>query len=138
MIKIFLRKKQAIQLPVEPNEPLNSSVSDVQLEEGSIHHEQTPPPERTDSKHPPHTPTFDLWLARFSAGLEFICYTVIAYSPSPMSFVVFGVLASWGGGFNPAVQALALELHSRRNGDSEEKVDTGRLFGALSVVQVMT
>lgn len=78
-------------------------------------------------------------------------------------FTAFGVVVAWGGGFNPAVQALALELYARRNraagaataavqGGREERpgrgrkrgeekegreAETGRLFGAMSVIQAM-
>lgn len=46
------------------------------------------------------------------------------------------MIASWGGGFNPAVQALALELYARRHVKRED-AETGKLFGALSVIQAM-
>lgn len=74
-------------------------------------------------------------------------------------FTAFGVVVAWGGGFNPAVQALALELYAKRNREAaaaqggegaeerrgkkgrEEKegreAETGRLFGAMSVIQAM-
>ncbi len=49
----------------------------------------------------------------------------------PLTFTALSMFASFGGGFNPAVQALALELFSRRAGGSGEGAN-GRLFGALS------
>ena len=84
----------------------------------------------------PHSAAFDLGLARYSLALEVVCYTVIAFMPTALTFTVFAMLASWGGGFNPAVQALALELYTRRH-KSREEAETGKLFGALSVVQAM-
>ena len=66
----------------------------------------------------PHSAAFDLGLARYSLALEVVCYTVIAFMPTALTFTVFAMLASWGGGFNPAVQALALELYTRRHKSS--------------------
>ena len=41
------------------------------------------------------------------------------------------MLASCGSGFGPAIQALSVELFTRRGGK-----ETGRLFGVLSVIQI--
>ncbi|EJD02383.1 MFS general substrate transporter [Fomitiporia mediterranea MF3/22] len=180
IIKFFNRPKQAIQLPVEPSEPLiNSHSSDpssstvvsspsppsspTYIRSSSPLPLSPPSANTTEHTHPspsPHTPTFDLHLARFSLLLECICFSIIPLAPSAMSFSALGCLAAWGGGFNPAVQALALELYARRgnveegsrsggrgrgmqrggrgkNGGERGEAETGRLFGALSVVQAM-
>lgn len=129
----------------------------------------------------PHSPKFDLYLARVSLVLEAICFSVFPFALTPTMFVGIAVLTSFSGGFNPAVQALALELYTKRElkaleahaefgsegstvvrsrdrddgeleeGDVEEEtqrnttsrrknvkeVETGRLFGAISVVQAL-
>lgn len=117
--------KPAIQLPIEPSEPLHPALT----EPGSSSAPPTPPQGPVPPKAP-HAPSFDLALARISLGLEAICYTLIPLAPSPAAFTLFSVLASFGAGFGPAAQSLALALFARRG-----EVETGRLFGALSVVQ---
>lgn len=94
------------------------------------------PVQHTTAPLHPHSANFDLGLARFSLGLEVVCFTFIAFAPTALTFTIFGMIASWGGGFNPAVQALALELYARRHVKREE-AETGKLFGALSVIQAM-
>lgn len=94
------------------------------------------PVQHTTAPLHPHSANFDLGLARFSLGLEVVCFTFIAFAPTALTFTIFGMIASWGGGFNPAVQALALELYARRHAKREE-AETGKLFGALSVIQAM-
>ena len=44
----------------------------------------------------------------------------------------FTALGALGMGFNPAIHAVALALYNARGGR-----DSGKLFGAMSVVQVM-
>jgi hypothetical protein len=80
-----------------------------------------------------HSPSFNLGLARWSIALEVICYTIIPLAPTPITFTIFGMLASCGGGFNPALQSLALDLFSK-SGETE----TGRLFGAMSVIHALS
>ena len=79
-----------------------------------------------------HFPSFDLNLARGSLFVDMICFTLLGLAPTPIAFVLFTLLASFDGGFAPALQSVALELYSRR-GEKE----TGRLFGALSVLQAL-
>jgi hypothetical protein len=79
-----------------------------------------------------HSPSFDLNLARVSLFIEMIAYTLIGLASTPIAFVLFTLMGSMGGGFSPAVHSVALELYSRR-GEKE----TGKLFGALSVLQAL-
>ncbi|KAH8116885.1 MFS general substrate transporter [Phellopilus nigrolimitatus] len=135
VIKIFNRPKHAVQLPIEPSEPLqglHDAESSLEPDAGP----ERPHKQHADAKLAPHTPSFDLGLARASLVLEAVCYSFIPLAPSAHMFLVFGMLVSWGGGFNPAVQALALELYTRRS-RKQGGAETGRLFGAMSVVQVM-
>ena len=70
----------------------------------------------------------------------------MALIPTPLIFVISGMALALGGGFSPAIQALALELYVARNVgktkagvagvgavDKKDEFETGRLFGALSV-----
>jgi MFS family permease len=61
-----------------------------------------------------------------------ISYTLVGLASTPVAFTLFTLMGSLGGGFFPATQSVALELYSRR-GEKE----TGRLFGALSVLQAL-
>ncbi|TDL24842.1 MFS general substrate transporter [Rickenella mellea] len=134
-IKLFMAaRKPAIQLPIEPAEPLHPSQSAAAQDTPAPDAAQSQPTkaQTTPAKKTPHSPTFDLNLARFSLVIEVVCYTLIPLGPSPLTFTVFSMLASFSGGFNPAAQSLALVLFAR-SGETE----TGRLFGALSVVQAM-
>ncbi|OCB86786.1 MFS general substrate transporter [Sanghuangporus baumii] len=169
IIKFFNRRKQPIPLPVEHSEPLDlgssvpssSTLGDTSSSSFPPDHSHQPAL-RKRSRSPstptlaPHSSTFDLHLARFSLGWEAICYALIPLAPSAGVFSALGCVAAWGGGFPPAVQALALETYIKRistnlgdqqadeqrrlNGKGKTKegeAEMGRLFGALSVVQSM-
>ncbi|KAG6833090.1 hypothetical protein H0H87_011501 [Tephrocybe sp. NHM501043] len=81
----------------------------------------------------PHSSTFDLSLARVSLFIEVISYTLMALAPTALAFTAFSMMASMGAGLNPALQSIALALYRRRGG-----TESGRLFGALSVLQAMS
>lgn len=130
---------------MQPSEPLitsgpRESPSPVSSDAPHTQHKQ-----HVNVQLTPHSTKFDLWLARGSLILEAICYAVMAIVPTVPVFAITGMLLSFAGGFNPAVQALALELYVRRNKGrnsggahvevgKDDEVETGRLFGALSVV----
>lgn len=80
----------------------------------------------------PHFPSFDLGLARISLVFHILSYTFMAFAASPTSFTLLGVVSALGEGFSAAVQSVALELYTRRG-----STESGRLFGALSVVQAL-
>ncbi|KAF4615419.1 hypothetical protein D9613_002574 [Agrocybe pediades] len=79
-----------------------------------------------------HSPLFDLRLAMVSLLVEIIGYTFMGLAPTGFLFTVFGAVSSFGTGFSPAVQSVTLALYARRGG-----TETGRLFGALSVIQAL-
>jgi len=79
-----------------------------------------------------HSPAFDLGLARISVAIGAISYTCMGLAPSALAFTIFGMVNSMGMAFSPAVQSTALALYVQ-NGNKE----SGRLFGALSVVQAL-
>lgn len=79
-----------------------------------------------------HSPIFDLNLARASLFVEIVSYTFMGLAPTPLSFTLFGMLGSMGSGFSPAMQSVTLAMYTRRGG-----TESGRLFGALSVIQAL-
>jgi hypothetical protein len=79
-----------------------------------------------DSSH------FDLGLARVSLLVDIVSYILLVSIPSAVAFTLATVVGSMGSGFNPAVQSVALGLYRRRGG-----TESGKLFGALSVVQAL-
>ncbi|KAG2158264.1 uncharacterized protein EDB93DRAFT_1246119 [Suillus bovinus] len=56
------------------------------------------------------------------------------FASNGLVFVSGTILQSLGVGYSPAVQAFALDVYSRRGG----KVEAGRLFGAMCVVQALS
>lgn len=88
----------------------------------------------TSPSKPTHSPTFDLGLAKFSLLIEIAVYVCVPFAPTVVLFTVLSVVASFSAGFAPALQSVALDLYARREGGTE----TGRLFGAFSVVQAIT
>ena len=79
-----------------------------------------------DSSH------FDLALARVSLSVDIVSYVLLVSIPTAVAFTLGTVVGSMGSGFSPAVQSVALGLYRRRGG-----TESGKLFGALSVVQAL-
>lgn len=79
-----------------------------------------------------HSLSFDMTLARVSMAMEAVAYGAMGLSSSGLPFVVSSVFLWLGSAVNPAVQCVALAVY-KRNGGTE----SGRLFGALSVVQAL-
>lgn len=77
-----------------------------------------------------HSAYFDLNLARVSLVVELISYTLMALVITPGVFTILSMASALGTGFSPAIQSVALELYASQGG-----TETGKLFGALSVVQ---
>jgi hypothetical protein len=122
MIKLF-KPKPAIELPVRPPEPLTYSATTSAAPSDTT-------PSSTANDH--RSAVFDLALAQVSVVAEMISYTVMGLVPTPFVFLTFTLLGSFGSGFSPAVQSVALQLYSRKGGK-----ESGRLFGALSVVHAL-
>lgn len=119
-IKIFKPKPIIIEIAQTPSErsPLLSSsdaTRDIPKKKKEI-----------------HSPAFDLGLARASLFIEIVAYTFMGLAPTPLAFTAFGMLGSMGSAFSPATQAVTLALYTRRG-----CTETGRLFGALSVLQAL-
>ncbi|KAF8969597.1 major facilitator superfamily domain-containing protein [Flammula alnicola] len=128
-IKLFKPKPIILEIPVAPREttPLLDGTDNASQTLSS----STTQVQKTIKKEI-HSPSFDLNLARASIFIEVIAYTCMGLSPTPMAFTMFGIMGSLGAGFSPAVQSVTLALYARRGG-----TETGRLFGALSVVQAL-
>lgn len=82
--------------------------------------------------HPPHAPTFDLFVARASALIEALACVGAALSTTPTVWIAATLTASFGSGFGPSVQALALELHQEAKEEEalselEEPLDGGEV-----------
>ena len=135
-----------MQLPVKPrSRPLPSPSSSVTASETQpllvpATASLTPPPSSTsntqdttsnkmfdlDSSH------FDLVLAQISLLLDIASFVLIVSVPTAAAFSLGVIGGSLGAGFNPAVQSVALGLYKKRGG-----TESGKLFGALSVVQAL-
>ncbi|THG99442.1 hypothetical protein EW145_g7263 [Phellinidium pouzarii] len=122
IIKFFNRPKPAIQLPVEPSEPLNAT-SSTPMSLAAIEHPHRQHTQTTSAKLAPHTPSFDLALARGSLVLEVVCYSLIPLAPNVYSFSACSMLAAWGRRLQPrcagarAGTVRAPTCHARRGGD---------------------
>ncbi|KAF7323180.1 MFS domain-containing protein [Mycena chlorophos] len=86
------------------------------------------------SPSPDHSPSFDLGLAKISVLIDMFAFGLMTLATSVLPFLGASILNSFGAGFGPALQSVALELHTRRNGREE----AGKLFGAFSIVQAFS
>ncbi|KZP31830.1 MFS general substrate transporter [Athelia psychrophila] len=89
-----------------------------------------PQPKATPAK--PHSAQFDLNLTRFATFIDLVSYVLMGLADSALPFTAFTLLGSMGTGFAPGIQAVALALYARRG-----ETETGKLFGALSVVNAL-
>ena len=64
--------------------------------------------------------------------IDILSYASMGVTQNSIPFALSGSLSALGAGFNPAVQSVALALYARRGG-----IETGRLFGAISLIQAM-
>jgi MFS family permease len=90
----------------------------------------------------------DLLVVRASMFLDLTGYILLALVTSQNQFIGSTVILSFAGGFHPAAQSLALALtypsaHAAKvsadasSVPSSGKQETGRLFGALAVIQAL-
>ena len=106
---------QPLLIPASPN-PTTSNTPNNKI----------PKNHDLDSSH------FDLALARVSLSVDFVSYVWFVLAKGAVAFTLATVVAAFGSGFNPAIQSVALGLYKRRGG-----TESGKLFGALSVVQAL-
>ncbi|CAE6516903.1 unnamed protein product [Rhizoctonia solani] len=99
----------------------------------------------------------DLFVTRMSLGMELVGYIAMAVTTDPTIFAITTCWMSFGGGFGPSVQSIALALSQDQAADKRVDTDspapeyesvskpvgsstpseTGTLFGALSVLQAI-
>ena len=65
-------------------------------------------------------------------AVDALIYLLMIASTGGLMFAVVTACGALGMGFGPAVHAVALALYNRRGGR-----DSGKLFGAMSVVQAI-
>lgn len=109
-------KPAHIQLHSTPDEPLS------------------PQNDASKRRSPPRSAVFDLILARASAALQMTCYLGLAIANTGALFTLVSMISSFAAGFSPAAQALALDIYARY---SQNRGEVGKLYGALSVLQVL-
>ncbi|KAJ7484398.1 major facilitator superfamily domain-containing protein [Mycena latifolia] len=80
-----------------------------------------------------HASAFDLGLARFSMLVDISIFAALPFAPTGIVFIFFTMVGALGAGLNPAFHSVALEIYSRKF-RKNESVESGKLFGALSVV----
>ncbi|KAG2019931.1 hypothetical protein CC2G_005324 [Coprinopsis cinerea AmutBmut pab1-1] len=126
IIRLFKPEPLVIEIPQFPTErdPL---LSNFENPAGA-----SPRPAKPPLKKELHSPSFELGVARVSLVIEIIAYSLMGLAPSGTTFAISGVMAAMGVGFSPAVQTCTLAMYARRGG-----TETGRLFGALSVIQAL-
>ena len=122
-IKILKPKPVILEFPVTPVE--TTPLLNVSSSSSTITSPKT-------IKKEIHSPLFDLNLARASLIVKIISYTSMGLAQSQILFALSGTLGAFSLGFSPAAQSVALALYAKRGG-----VETGRLFGALSLLQVI-
>ncbi|RDB23050.1 putative membrane protein C14C4.07 [Hypsizygus marmoreus] len=132
IIKIFKPQPMTIELPLKPVSTEQDPLLSPSQSSTSPNHCATPNSPPQTIKKEIHSPSFDLGLARGSLFVEVIGYTFMAFAPTATAFTLSSMFGSMGAGFSPAVQSVALALYVRRGG-----TESGRLFGALSVVQAL-
>ncbi|GJE93806.1 MFS general substrate transporter [Phanerochaete sordida] len=90
-------------------------------------------PSTRPSTPPPSAFGLNLALARASAAFESAVFAAFPLMARPAGFMAAMGAGALGAGFNPTVQSLAVEVYAARGGAGE----TGKLFGALGVVQAL-
>jgi len=124
LIKLFKSKPKHIQLPIEPSEPLQpDSTSSPTPSDATI-----PVPVRQSNAL-----AFDLGLARASLIVDIVSYSFLPFATNPLLFTAFSMLGCFGAGLSPALQSVAMGLYSQQGGK-----ESGKLFGAMSVVQAIS
>ncbi|ORY31622.1 hypothetical protein BCR39DRAFT_525949 [Naematelia encephala] len=72
----------------------------------------------------------DLYVARISLLFIFVAFSMMALNPSSKVFVMLSTLSTFGAAETPSVNSLALSLLPTSR-------ESGRLFGAVSVIQAI-
>lgn len=75
----------------------------------------------------------DLHMLRASSIFLAAGYALMGIAPTGLIFTFCSIISTFGQGFLPTIQSVAAILYISASGEG----DTGRLFGALSVVYVV-
>lgn len=128
-------KPTAVQLPCTPDEPLQATVG-LSPTRGARSLPDSVQTNTSEQRLPAsRSPAFDLALARASAGMELIGFLSMTVASTGAFFTLASTVGSFGAGFSPAVQAVALDIYTNRS--SQSRGEVGKLFGALSVIQAL-
>lgn len=134
---VFIKylKAAPVQLASTPDEPLRgtSDHSPPRSATSLPGSAQTNTPEQQLPAS--RSPTFDLLLARASAGLDAAVFLGAAVASTGILFTLVNAIGSFAAGFPPATQALALDIYTNRR--PQNRGEVGKLFGALSVLQAL-
>jgi len=144
IIKMFQSKSKPVHTSEETRSlltPTSDSFGNTPGSLGALDSSPPPTPHAAsfqaqpplDDKHYErrHAVVFDLQLARVSLVVDMIAYVFIGISST--TFIVFGVLTSFGAGFSPAMQSVTLAMYARRGG-----TESGRLLGGMSVIAALS
>lgn len=126
-------KTPAIQLPVEPNEPLSPTADSSPATARPASEVDAPHSAPPASPRRHHSPTFDLTVVRVSLAIDLVAYVLMASATNGTLYTVYSVLGSFGGGAAPALQSLASTLYTQNGGK-----ELGKLFGAFGVLQAIS
>ncbi|KAF8344284.1 major facilitator superfamily domain-containing protein [Cantharellus anzutake] len=89
--------------------------------------------------HHHHNVAFDLRIAKGSLLVDMIAYFLTSLALESRTFSVATLLSSFGAGYAPAAQSLALSLMSGGGGGgSGGGGDAGKLFGAFAVINSLS
>ncbi|PPQ63642.1 hypothetical protein CVT24_004416 [Panaeolus cyanescens] len=80
-----------------------------------------------------HSPSFDLKVVKASLILNVAVYCFLGLTRSALAFTIASMIGSFGLGFSPATQSVAITLYT-----GQGEIEVGRLFGALGVVQALS
>jgi MFS family permease len=89
--------------------------------------------DRTDAPPQPQRSSVDVMLMRGSLLLEIISFTGLTFVKHPVGYIIFSICGSFGSGVSPAAHSISLETFSAQGGQ-----ESGRLFGAFSVLQALS
>jgi hypothetical protein len=69
--------------------------------------------------------------------VDIAMYALLPFAPTGALFILFIARGSFGAGLAPAVNSVALELYTRKVAGKGGAVESGKLLGALNVVQAV-
>ncbi|KAG9318828.1 major facilitator superfamily domain-containing protein [Chiua virens] len=124
-----------IQLSSTPDESLRGA--DLSASRGTRSHPSSAQVNATERPLlPSNTSAFDLKVARVSMGLEGLSFVGLAVAGTGTLFTLANMVDSLGTGIAPSLESLALAVYSHQR--PQNKSEVGKLFGAFSVVRVLS